>query len=528
MQKKKKDCKKCSKKKCYIYVVGIMIILFLSLPLIYQEETLETQESKNKSAALPLKTENPFIRYLNLLKDFYLPGKTNKQTQAFTRKNNALFAKNSSQAGNIYQGENPYNSEVRNSLTLQQEAQNNDYYNYQNTAAPFVNTPEQEQTSIHGDNSLLIQTEGLYEASRTDPYEVRREARRTLFDIFSPLRRLARLSAQKGEETLFDNNDSLLSTQNNLASATNTNTGFYRQEGNKYYFQNNSTAINSAFYDKGLLDAFDNPYGTTEKINLEGLSFEDQVNLVAGKLNTVRQTNQQARKNNNQNPNGPKPPFPPPPPKNTFIPTAWDKEVRPANACSAEETPENAANAKNKNGLDKIPFCQSEELTPVNQNMQQKYKYLMVSGRYNKKIMIPEKNTLADAVLFFKIQDDQAFNSLYSPKELDGKNFDKNTQKTDFEFVKALDPRVFNQIMKDENIILLSVDEEDLKRYRDKTILIKDGEIETYSGANRIINEINNFPAKQEQIRKEMKMQETQERTKKQISLIRKITNFLF
>ena len=526
MQKEKKACKKCSKKKYCIYIVSAMIIIFLSLPLICQEETLEIQESKNKSAALPLKTENPFVHYLSLLKDFYLPGKTNKPAQAFTGKDKALFAKNTSQAGNIYQGENPYNSEVRNSLALQQEAQNKNNYNYQNTAAPSVNTPE--PAFINGDNLLLIQTEGLYETSRTDPYEVRREARRALFDIFTPLRRLTRLSSQKGEETLFDNDNFLLSAQNNLPSAANVNTGFYRQKGNSNYFQNNSAAIDRDSYDDGLLDAFNNPYGTMDKINLEGLPFEDQVNLVAGKLNTVRQTTQQTRENNKQNPDRPNPPFPPAPPKNTFNPTAWDKEVRTADSCSTEETPENAANAKNKEALDKIPFCQSEDLTPVNQNMQQKYKYLMVSGRYNTKIMIPEKNTLADAVLFFKIQDDKTFSSLYSPQELEGKNFDKNTQKTDFEFVKALDPKVFNQIMKDENIILLSVDEEDLKRYQDKTILIKDGEIETYSGANRIIKEINEFPAKQEQIRKEMKKQEKKEQIKKKLTLIQRITNFLF
>ena len=156
--------------------------------------------------------------------------------------------------------------------------------------------------------------------------------------------------------------------------------------------------------------------------------------------------------------------------------------------------------------------------------MQKNYNYLLVSGRYKGKIMIPAFNSLSDTILTFGIQSESQ-DFLNYPKQLQGKQFAKNTKQTDFKFVADLNPQVFEQIMKEENTILLSVDEQDQKRYPDKTILIQSGEIETFPGVFRIIDEINNFPQKQAALKKAAREQENQDKEQKAQDLQNKINS---
>ena len=124
--------------------------------------------------------------------------------------------------------------------------------------------------------------------------------------------------------------------------------------------------------------------------------------------------------------------------------------------------------------------------------------------------MIPAMSSLPDRVLTTTMTS-ETNELLNMPEELSIKNLAQNTEETEFEFVSALKPQVFDQIMKDEKTILLSVDEEDLKRYPNKTILINSGEIETYTGANKIIKDINEFPATLENRKKEQELQVQQD-----------------
>ena len=90
-----------------------------------------------------------------------------------------------------------------------------------------------------------------------------------------------------------------------------------------------------------------------------------------------------------------------------------------------------------------------------------------------------------------------------------------------------LNPQIFNQMMQDEKTILISVDPQDQKRYPQKTILIESGEIETFSGVTRIVDEINNFKQKQEQLKKAAQEQEKLEKEQKTQDLKNKINSVI-
>lgn len=526
MRNKKRNCYK--KSPCVIitvYIILFLIVVFLSLPLIFQEETASWQISKSKAQALPLKTENPFTNYLKLLRNFYTPS---KQKKAFTRVNNPLLAKNTAKQETFAQQQ----EQDQTTYIEEKEQAVPNYYNYDNVEIPFFEPPQEPKNNlVEQENFIPIPMEGLYETSQTDPYEVRQAARRTLFDIFSPRRRLALLNQPGSSQSIFVKNSTIQDDKQNIA-ATQTGTENYSFPLTMAYAP--LQAKNS--YDYGFLDSFNRNQQLLEPLHLSGLSFEDQVNLVAGRLNIIRRNNyrQNSSDNNNgrDNPN-PKPPLPL---KDTFDPNKWEKKL--STSChksdgndSIEKAEEKQNDKITKDSNQKIDICDPEinkKLTKIDSKMQEGYNYLMVSGRYKNKIMIPAASSLPIILLTTSISSDEdGIYTLNLPKELRGKQLSKNTEKTEFEFVSALKPQVFEQIMKDEKTILLSVDEEDAKRFPTKTILIQSGEIETYQGANKIIGDINKFPSMQEKLKQEFQKQAQLEKEQKVQSLNDKLTSVM-
>ena len=374
-------------------------------------------------------------------------------------------------------------------------------------------------------NNILI--EGLYETSHTDPYEVKQAARKTLFDIFSPRKRLALLNTQISAEPLLVQNNSSTLPQTTIENNSNE-----KEETSLFNINVNTPNNLKGTYNYGSLDSF-NINQILGQLDIKGLSFDEQANLVTDRLNAVRQINnfQQAALNHsggnnnhyNQQHNGH--PNPPLPPKDTFDPNKWDKQI--LSSCSMEDPQEEQTQTQKntESKSEKIDTCDPElndKLDKVSPNMQKEYTYLLVSGRYKGKIMIPAKLSLSDRVLSSISADEWGIETLRLPKDLN-----KNTEKTEFEFVSALKPQAFENIMKEDKIILLSVDEEDIKKYPEKTILIQSGEIETYSGANKIIKDINNFPAKIAALKILRQKQEQEDKDQKAQNLQQKINSSL-
>ena len=536
-KKRKKRNTRFTSKRFFILAISLVLITFLALPLIFSDSTeSKEQDFTGPAKALPLKTENPFTRYLKLLKNFYSSGKKINGKKDFTKTNNSLLAKNTTE---IYKEELPPTLSPQatavSSLHKGEDAPTNNYYAAETAENPFYNLMQEPQNPFVEqkpfDNILI---EGLYETSHTDPYEVKQAARRTLFDIFSPRRRrLSLLSPSVSSAPLLTMNNVQNSLQGNISSSNPTDLGTYSSNAINY---NSSGARRT--YNYGGLSSFttNKAYGN---IDISGLSFEDQANLIAAKLNTINQTNNESRQssqssysssssaNNNGKNNNPQKPLP----KNTFDPNAWNQEVLKGGCHTSNTNTESENQEANANQQDpnKILFCDPElidRLNRVNKKMQEDYKYIFVSGRYEGQIMIPAHNSLSDnvrtAITYTGIA--AGIDNIELPEEI--KN-DKNTQETNFEFVRSIKPQLFEQLMKNENIILISTDPMDMIMHPLNTIHIDSGAIETYSGANKLIGQINDFKAQQEKVRKFLKQKEEKEKKEKLQDLGNKIESNL-
>ena len=523
--------KQSSNKRVIFYMVCIVVFIFLMLPLIFQDKNSSLQEKPPQQQALPLKTENPFTHYFNLFKNFYTP-KNKKGQNRFSKINNALEAKNTADKTKKEQALAPNAANFSGEQTP--SAQNN-YYEETGSLeyTEQEKYPKTYDPSQEGDNYFVIQEpfedflmEGLYETSQLDPYEAKQTARKNIFDIFSA-GPLALLPADRQTEQSLTKAPLLAKT--NLPQETKT---ILFNDGTK----TNMVSASAGNYISSVLNPFSKNNNITEGINIDGLPFETQADLVASRLNTINSNNHSSYDNkpntSGQNDQPVKPPFPPKPPKDTFDPTKWDPQVDVACSVPSQESvredtaqPKDAQQENQGKQPEKIEHCDQDlqdKLPKVNNNMQKDYNYLLVSGRYKGKIMIPAFNSLSDTILTFGIQSvSQDF--LNYPKQLQGKQFSKNTKPTNFKFVVDLDPKIFNQMMQEEKTILLSVDPEDQKRYPEKTILIQSGEIETFPGVFRIIDEINNFPQKQAELKKAAQEKEAQENQQKAQDLQNKI-----
>ena len=599
---KNKNKKKSKKIICFKisgYILLSLFLIFLALPLIFQEDYVITSEKTKNSTALPFKTENPFTEYLRLFKNFYNPDKiTKKGTKSFSKTDNSLVAKNTStEVSNkvIYEEEPPVLNQTRNSLENPYVANAKSYYTYsfdeEEEILDLIQDAENQAPFVEQKTFEDFAMEGLYDTSHTDPYEVKKAAKENLLGIISPIRRPVLTPKQNTERMLasniFSNETKNANFSNDILEARNTNSKPRSFTPREYKAQR--AGANNSFYDYGSLNSFNYSNPLMNRIDLDGLSFEDQVELVSGRIHAIHQANMQNATNNSgtngnsENPNNGtnnthnghnnghnnhhpnRPPLPPGPPRDTFNPTLWDNNVSescegspedilhgntsPENTSlenniptslnwfgigepqQQEQTPiqiqiqtqtqeqeslitelENTENQENTNP-DKIDPCTSESvdrLDRINSEMQKNHNYFIVSGRYRGQIMIPAMSSLPDRVLTTTMTS-ETNELLNMPEELSIKNLAQNTEETEFEFVSALKPQVFDQIMKDEKTILLSVDEEDLKRYPNKTILINSGEIETYTGANKIIKDINEFPATLENRKKEQELQVQQD-----------------
>ena len=550
--KKKKDRRrsKLSPKKVCSLSILLVLVVFLSLPLIFKDpDEKQAQEDANiNTKVLPLKTENPFTHYLKLLKNFYSADKNKNQKKEFKKTRNSLVARKTPSENYYFQEEQPSGQFSQgSSASASQYEQRNDgnYYNYDdvdiNNLQNF-NKHYTEQTQEHFVEQKPFEDfamEGLYETSQTDPFEVKQASKRTLFDILTPPALPLLAQAKQDNYSLintFANDDTSLTDttfdKNSLNSSVQHRNTNYRRPALSYFSKPAHT---------GIFDSFTNASPILRPLDISDLPFDAQADLVSGRLNTIREANyaqshsrpQKPGDNNKPNPQDPQDPHGPKPPvhkQNTFDPTKWDNNVKEECSFSAFEEEEPAPTEQNTNNSDnsddKIDTCGPEyleKINPVNQKMQQDYNYLIVSGRYNDRIMIPEEFSLADKVLRAIHTQDSYDNTLNLPQELRDENFKENTKQTRFNFVSELKPQVFDRIMQDEKTILLSVDPEDVEKYPTKTILIQSGEIENYSGANRIVDEINGFIAKQAELKKQEKQKEEEAKEQKTQDLKEKI-----
>lgn len=548
-KKRNKRRTRFTSKRFFILVIALILIIFLALPLIFQdpyEEDLEILAKQEK--ALPLKNENPFTHYLKLLKNFYTLGKGTNDKKQFTQVNNSLLAKNTA---DYYQEELPptlsAQATVAASLNKEETADTQtgaNYYAQETASNPLYNLIQEPQDPFVEqkpfDNILI---EGLYEASHTDPYEVKQAARKTLFDIFSPRKRLSLLTHNLSSPSLFAKNDINGVYNYEQTNSTQQGTSSIRNFQHKEQTYDRIGVGNS--YNYGSLNTFGSNVVLGD-FDIKGLPFESQASLVSGRLNTIYQNSTYSKPHsNNDNPNRPNNqhhnnPVPPPPPANTFDPNKWETEIKascssPDSVTVQEQGQEQFAEAKQDTKTetkqdvkteDKIPYCDTQlidKLDLVDKTMQKDYKYIFVSGKYNDKIMIPEKNSLPDKVRDAMTSNEArllGIDNIQLPPELSD---EKNTEKTQFEFVRAIKPQLLDKLMRNEKTILVTVDEDFALQYQDKAILMQSGEIETYSGANRLIKEINNFPQKQIQIRQAMQKQEQEDKTQKTQDLKQKI-----
>lgn len=513
-----KKNKKQTSIKTIIAIPLILIIIFLTLPIIFQENNPTSNKLNKQQKALPLKTQNPFTHYFNLFKQFYAPKSKQGQNKKFTKLNNSLIANAKTQKNT--KKNLPINQEEVK--TQKQTEERNNYYTQENGNPPSsyqVNrTFEEPFVKQEPFEDFLM--EGLYETSQLDPFEKKQTARKNVFDILTPPVFAFLPSANQKENSLTQNSP-LLKQANSRESKT-------------IIFNDNSSvnrvSSSAGNYLNGLFSPFSkNSTAGIDKLDISGLPFETQSNLVASKLNTIHNQNSYGRDNSSNSQdsqNGREKPRPPLPPKDTFDPTKWEPEVN--TSCDTEKI----LNSEQQNNLAKQPVkidtCDpdiSKKLAKVNEKIQKEHQFLIVSGRYKGKIMIPTTLSLPEKVLTSIASDEEGIFTLNLPKELRGKQFSKNTEKTEFNFVSALKPEVFEKLMKDEKTILLSVDTLDLSRHPQNTILIQSGEIETYLGADKIIKDINNFPAKQAEIKKMLKQKETEDKKQKAQDLQDKINS---
>ncbi|MBQ4493244.1 MAG: hypothetical protein II972_01385 [Elusimicrobiaceae bacterium] len=507
--------KKQTSIKAIMAIFVILIIVFLALPIIFQEEKTALDKLNKQQKALPLKTQNPFTHYFNLFKQFYTP-----KNKEFKKLNNSLLAKKEADTIKNTQ-QNTYPAVSVASAGQTQPQQENNYYeeNKNYSAQPYIEPEQKEDTFVPQEPFEDFLVEGLYETSQLAPIETKLLARKKVFDILTPKPFTLLPSTKEIEKTL--TNSSPLQVKTNA------------QESKTILFNDNSNTnkISTAAgnYINGIFSPFSkNNSATMGKIDINGLPFETQSTLVASRLNTIHHQNSSGKNNNSSqgsqnNGENPKPPLPP---KDTFDPTKWETEVN--TSCDMEKM----LNTEQQNNLAKQPVkidtCDpdiSQKLAKVNEKMQKEHQFLIVSGRYKGKIMIPTTLSLPEKVLTSIASDEEGIFTLNLPRELRGKQFSKNTEKTEFNFVSALKPEVFEKLMKDEKTILLSVDTLDLLKHPQNTILIQSGEIETYLGADKIIKDINNFPTKQAEIKKMLKQKETEDKKQKAQDLQNKINS---
>ncbi|MBR4508408.1 MAG: hypothetical protein IKP23_02920 [Elusimicrobiaceae bacterium] len=532
MKKKNKKNGSVSSKIIILYIVGLLVVIFLSLPLIFQDKTNPAKQTKQKQETLPLKTENPFTHYFNLFKKFYSPNKKKGQA-SFSQIKNNLQVKNTLTKKGSQQALAPKN--IEGILGLQTPVSDRNYYDEKGTIQyaqeevyPETYDPSQEikESPVKQEPFEDFLMEGLYETSQLDPYETKLAARKKMLDIISPNPFVFLTPGKNLEQPLAKATASKYIKENSP-----------QQEEQSILFNDgtntNRVSASASKYLNRIMNPFYSNNAIADKLDINGLPFETQAGLVSSRLNTIYINNQTNSNSNNNSQNGqnnqggqdnpnPEPPFPPKPPQNTFDPTKWDPQIDVA--CSAPDEvavqedinqPKSAQQQETQEeNSDKIEHCDQElqdKLPKVNNNMQKNYNYLLVSGRYNGKIMIPAYNSLSDTILTFGIQSDD-FNFLNYPEQLQGKKFSQNTKPTNFQFVVDLNPQIFNQMLQDEKTILISVDPEDQKRFPQKTILIQSGEIETFSGVTRIVDEINHFKQKQEKLKKLAQEQEKMEK----------------
>ena len=523
--KKTRKKQKCSSKKTAISLVLILIAIFLILPLIFAENSTESQEEIPASKALPLTTKNPFTSYLKLLKNFYTPGKANRQNRQFAKVNRNAFSKQNDKK-DVFLDEEPQPTlaAAQNSVEKQSDV---DYYANQENVNPQFYPPLEEQKQGIAEQEPFddILMEGLYETSHTDPYEVKRAARRTLFDIFSPKRHFAMLNPHVMQENISERHSNNKNQRDFISSDA-------LKQPLPNYLDTSTQNYNS--YNYGRLNSFNQNNQIWDKINLSNLPFEEQVNLVASRLNAINSANQQYAQannnngNNNSSNNDQKPPLPPAK-KDSFDPSKWSPEVNHG-SCNTEEQNTEGEKLQTSRSEEKIEICDKEmsnKLKRITPKMQKNYNYFIVSGRHQGRIMIPAGGSLPETVLTTFSSDEYGIEILKMPKQLRGKKLLQNTEKTEFEFASALKPQVFEELMKDEKTILLSVDQEDLQRFPDKTILIQSGQIETYPGANQIAKKINGFLANQEKIKKEAQKLEQEDKKQKAKDLDNKIASVI-
>ncbi len=561
MENENENSKTVSSKIIVLYLVGILVVIFLSLPLIFQEETNPVNKQNKEQEVLPLQSENPFTYYFKLFKNFYSSSKR-QERNTFSKIKNNLEAKNNVAGTALRRGAQQYMaSKSSGNISEEQTAMaSKNYYAEENAPQQYYQNEKQQQIQ----NSLQELTEpfakqepfedflmeGLYDTSELDSYERKSEARKKALDIINPSPFAFLPSAEMTEKPLAKNTSQII-TQKNTPQEAKT---ILFSDGTK---TNRVSASASKYINKVF-----NPFKTTEtiadKINLAGLPFETQAGLVSAKLNDIYTDNQASSSSSGSSypygpdnqggqsgptPRPPLPPNPPAPPQDTFDPTKWDPKVdvlcsvpsftavqeapallKPLGQPQETQTQEKTQEESNP---DKIEHCDQElqdKLPKVNNEMQQNYNYLLVSGRYQGKIMIPAYNSLSDTILTFGIQSvDQNF--LNYPQQLQGKKFSENTKPTNFEFAVDLNPQVFEQMLRDDKTILISVDPQDQQRHPEKTILIQSGEIETFSGVNRIIDEINNFPQKQAELKRAAKENEKKEKEQKAQDLQNKINS---
>ena len=549
MKSENEKRKAVSSKIIILYLLGILVVIFLSLPLIYQDKqtNIKQNDQEQEQEALPLQSENPFTHYFKLFKNFYSPNRKNEFSKIRHDFQTKSYTANVSEARKARQSLTSKNS--ANITGTQTTMASKNYYDDEGSAQQYI---EEETYPQSYDPSKEIPgtptkqepfedflMEGLYDTSELDSYEKKLAARRNTKDIVNTNPFVFFPSATQIEKPLTRNTESIL-THNNLT-----------KERQNILFNDGTNTNKVSTYANRYINRVFKPFNTTQtiadKIDISNLPFETQAGIVSNKLNTIYITNQgssgagnsssQGNQNNQggqDNPPAPRPPLPPAPPKDTFDPTKWDPQVDiacsiPPSIATQENTTEqkSAEQETQEDNSDKIEHCDQElqdKLPKVNNNMQQNYNYVLVSGRYKGQIMIPAFNSLSDTILTFGIQ---SFNQdfLNYPQQLQGKKFSENTKATDFKFAVSLKPQAFNQIMQDDKTILLSVDPEDQNRYPEKTILIQSGEIETFSGVNRIIGEINNFPQKQAELKKAAKEKEKQEKEQKAQDLQDKINS---
>ncbi len=536
MKNENEKSKAVSSKIIVLYLVGILVVIFLSLPLIFQDKTINISKQNQEQEALPLKSENPFTHYFKLFKNFY--GSNNKNEFSKIKKDlQTRNAANTSAQKRTYQ--QALTSKTAAVSGEQTPTAHQNYYDEENPRH-YKQNEEPSQTYKPLPQAIEAPTkqepfedflmEGLYDASQLDSYERKLAAIKNTKDIVNTNPFVFLPSAAQIEKPLAKNNTSII-TQNNQPQGTQS---ILFNDGTN---TNRVSDLASRYINK-VINPFNTNSTITNKINIDGLPFETQAGIVSDKLNTIYITNQassgegSSSQGNQGGQDNPRPPLPPAPPKDTFDPTKWDPQVDilcsvPTLVAAQENTaqPKSAEQKPENENPDKIEHCDQElqdKLPKVNNNMQKNYNYVLVSGRYKGQIMIPAYNSLSDTILTFGIQSfDQNF--INYPQQLQGKKFSENTKATDFNFAVSLNPQTFNQIMQDEKTILISVDPEDQKRFPEKTILIQSGEIGTFSGVNRIIEEINNFPQKQAEFKKAAEEKAKQEKEQKTQNLQNKI-----